>query len=54
MEIVYFTREKLDKETVDNVVNHVIFNKSRDVSLKDLIDRVFLNENEIEFDDEVH
>ncbi len=54
MQIVYFTSRKMDKKRVDNVLNFVIFNEAKDVSIKEMIELFFMQEYEIEFDDEVH
>jgi Protein of unknown function (DUF494) len=54
MQIVYFTSRKMDKKSVDNILNFVIFNETKDVSIKEMIELFFMQEYEIEFDDEVH
>ncbi len=54
MQIVYFTSRKMNKKKVDNVLNFVIFNEAKDVSIKEMIELFFMQEYEIEFDDEVH
>ncbi|MCF7920144.1 MAG: DUF494 family protein [Candidatus Cloacimonetes bacterium] len=54
MQIVYFTRRKLNKQRVDSVLNFIIFNEAKDVSIKEMIELFFMQEYEIEFDDEVH
>jgi len=54
MQIVYFTSRKMDKKSVDNILNFVIFNQTKEVSVKEMIELFFMQEYEIEFDDEVH
>jgi len=54
IQIVYFTNKKIDKHNVDNVLNFVIFNEAKDVSIKEMIELFFMQEYEIDFDDEVH
>ena len=54
IQIVYFTSRKMDKKSVDNILNFVIFNQTKEVSVKEMIELFFMQEYEIEFDDEVH
>lgn len=53
-QIVYFSGRKMDKINVDNVLNFVVFNEPKDISIKEMIELFFLQEYEIDFDDEVH
>jgi uncharacterized protein Smg (DUF494 family) len=54
MQIVYLTNRKLNKPKVDSVLNFIIFNEAKDVSIKEMIELFFMQEYEIDFDDEVH
>jgi uncharacterized protein Smg (DUF494 family) len=54
LQIVYFTHRKLNKHRVDNVLNFIVFNEAKDVSIKEMIELFFMQEYEIDFNDEVH
>ncbi|MCF7912390.1 MAG: DUF494 family protein [Candidatus Cloacimonetes bacterium] len=54
MQIVYFTSRKMDKQSVDNILNFVIFNETKNVPIKEMIELFFMQDYEIEFDDEVN
>lgn len=49
-----FLKKKITREMIDNVVNYIIFSGIEDVSVRDLLDLFFIQENEINFDEEIN
>lgn len=49
-----FLKRKITREMIDNIVNYIIFSGIEDISVKDLIDLFFTQENEINFNEEIN
>ena len=49
-----FLKKKITRDMVDNIVNYIIFSGIEDVSVRDLLDLFFIQENEINFDEEIN
>jgi len=49
-----FLKRKITRDMVDNIVNYIIFSGIEDVSVRDLLDLFFIQENEINFDEEIN
>lgn len=49
-----FLKKKITRDMIDNIVNYIIFSGIEDVSVRDLLDLFFIQENEINFDEEIN
>ena len=49
-----FLKKKITRDMIDNIVNYIIFSGVEDVSVRDLLDLFFIQENEINFDEEIN
>jgi len=49
-----FLKKKITREMIDNIVNYIIFSGIEDVSVRDLLDLFFIQENEINFNEEIN
>ncbi len=47
-------KKKITREMIDNIVNYIIFSGVEDVSVRDLLDLFFIQENEINFEEEIN
>ena len=49
-----FLKKKITKDMIDNIVNYIIFSGIEDISVRDLLDLFFIQENEINFNEEIN
>jgi len=49
-----FLKKKITRDMIDNIVNYIIFSGVEEVSVRDLLDLFFIQENEINFDEEIN
>ncbi|MDA3814614.1 MAG: hypothetical protein PF570_10230 [Candidatus Cloacimonetes bacterium] len=49
-----FLKKKITRDMIDNIVNYIIFSGIEDVSVRDLLDLFFIQENEINFNEEIN
>ena len=49
-----FLKRKITRDMIDNIVNYIIFSGVEDVTVRDLLDLFFIQENEINFDEEIN
>ncbi len=49
-----FLKKKITRDMIDTIVNYIIFSGIEDVSVRDLLDLFFIQENEINFDEEIN
>ncbi len=49
-----FLKKKITRNMIDTIVNYIIFSGIEDVSVRDLLDLFFIQENEINFDEEIN
>jgi len=54
MQLSAFLKRIITRDMIDNIVNYIIFSGIEDISVKDLLDLFFTQENEINFDEEIH
>ena len=49
-----FLKRIITRDMIDNIVNYIIFSGIEDVSVRDLLDLFFIQENEINIDEEIN
>ncbi len=54
MQLNLFMRKRIDRIMMDDIVNYIVFSGRGEVTVKDLLDAFFVQDSEIEFDDEIN
>ncbi|RLC52569.1 MAG: hypothetical protein DRI23_02510 [Candidatus Cloacimonadota bacterium] len=54
MQLNLFLKRRINKEMMDEIVNYLIFSGRKEISIKEILDIFFIQENEIEFEEDVN
>lgn len=54
MQLNLFMKNRINKEMMDEIVNYLIFSGRSEISLKEILDIFFAQENEIEFEEDMN
>ena len=54
MQLNLFLKRRINKEMMDEIVNYLIFSGRNEISIKEILDIFFVQENEIEFEEDIN
>ncbi|KQC08272.1 MAG: hypothetical protein APR54_04790 [Candidatus Cloacimonas sp. SDB] len=54
MQLNMFLKKRINKKMMDDIVNFIVFSGQGDVTVRDLLDVFFLQENEIDFNEDLN
>ncbi|MCF7794333.1 MAG: hypothetical protein K9N09_10425 [Candidatus Cloacimonetes bacterium] len=54
MQLHVFLKRKINKNMMDEIINYLIFSGQKDISIKELMDMFYLENNDYGFDEEVN
>ena len=54
MQLNLFLKRRINKEMMDEIVNYLIFSGRNEISIKEILDIFFVQEGEIEFEEDVN
>ncbi len=54
MQLHVFLKRRVDKEMIDEIVNYIIFSGEKEISLRDLMDIFYLENEDMGFDEEIN
>lgn len=54
MQLNMFLKRRINKEMMDEIVNYLIFSGRKEISIKEILDIFFVQENEIEFEEDIN